>query len=217
MALTPAEAARVYDRIGRVQDWQAWYEDPALNDLLTHADLATAGSVLEVGCGTGRTAARMLETLPEDARYLGLDVSPRMVSLATERLRFAGARAEIRSVDGSLPLPVADASVDRVVSVYVFDLLDGAYAAEVLQEAARALAPDGLVCLASLTHGTRPAERALSAAWTALWRLRPGLLGGCRPVRLTELLDPAGWRVRHHRRVHAFGLVSEVVVAAPPG
>ncbi|HZC52132.1 MAG TPA: class I SAM-dependent methyltransferase [Mycobacterium sp.] len=215
MALTPPQAARVYDRIGRVQDWQAFYEDRAVADLLAHADLAHADSVLEFGCGTGRLGARMLETLPPTASYLGVDVSARMVALTTARLRRWQSRARVQHVDGSLPLPVADAAADRVVSTYVFDLLEETYARAALDDLRRALAPGGLLCLASLTFGESPVERGLSAAWSALWRRAPRLLGGCRPIRLDALLDPADWHVRHRHLAHAFGLVSEVVTATP--
>ena len=40
MALTLNQARWVYDRIGRVQDWQAFYEDATINRLVANADLA---------------------------------------------------------------------------------------------------------------------------------------------------------------------------------
>ena len=36
MPLTPAEARRVYDRVGAKQDAQGWYEDAATDVLLAH-------------------------------------------------------------------------------------------------------------------------------------------------------------------------------------
>src|SRR5919201_2075128 len=83
-----ASAARdVYDRIGRLQDSQRFYEDAATRRLAEVVDFATCESALELGCGTGRYGAYLLATrLPPSATYLGLDVSPRMVALARERL-----------------------------------------------------------------------------------------------------------------------------------
>lgn len=37
MALTLNQARRIYDRIGRVQDWQAFYEDATINRLVAQA------------------------------------------------------------------------------------------------------------------------------------------------------------------------------------
>jgi SAM-dependent methyltransferase len=212
-ALTPVQAARVYDRIGRVQDWQAAYEDRAVADLLAHADLAHAHAVLEFGCGTGRLAARILRDLPAGASYLGLDVSARMVMLATRRLRPWSARAQVQQVDGTLPLPIPDGAVDRVISTYVFDLLDEHYATAVLEEFRRVLTADGLLCLTSLATGQTRIERTISAIWTALWRHAPRLVGGCRPIHLDTVVDAAGWRTRHRRIAHAYGLVSDVITA----
>ena len=93
-----AQAQAVYDRVGRAQDWQ-FYEDSAIARLLTDCAPQTAQSVFEFGCGTGRLAVQMLELLPPTARYLGVDVSPVMVALATQRLATWGDRARVRLVD----------------------------------------------------------------------------------------------------------------------
>ena len=94
-ALTPAQADRAYDRIGRFQDWRAFYEGPAVHDLIAHLHLDAATGVFELGCGTGALAARLLgEHLPAEATYAGVDVSPHMVRLSRERLhRLGGSRA----------------------------------------------------------------------------------------------------------------------------
>jgi hypothetical protein len=87
-ALTSEQARQVYDRIGRAQDWQRFYENAATADLVAHAGFDAAHSIVELGCGTGRFAAGLLTRhLPADASYVGVDLSPRMVALASERLR----------------------------------------------------------------------------------------------------------------------------------
>jgi len=167
--------------------------------------------VLELGCGTGRLAERLLaERLPEDARYLGLDVSPRMVALAEARLRPWSDRAEVLRVDGTLPLPVPDASCDRFLVLWVLDLMDDAAAAAALADARRALEPGGLLCVAGLAPGARGLPRLVSRGWEAVWRLSPALVGGCRP---RELVLPDGFAVRHRRTVVSWAVASEVVVA----
>ena len=93
--ITPEQARRFYDRIGRGQDARPLSERRALDALAAHGDFAHAASVLEFGCGTGRFAARLLrESLPGGATYLGLDVSPHMIDLArTAVAPWAGAPA----------------------------------------------------------------------------------------------------------------------------
>ena len=214
-ALTPVQAARVYDRIGRFQDWQAFYEGPAVGELIAHAHLDSVGGLFELGCGTGALAARLLaEQLPADATYLGVDVSPHMVRLSRERLHRWAGRARVEPTDGSLPLSGADGAYSHVLAVYVFDLLSEEYARAVLHETARLLGPGGRVGLVSLTPGRSRVARLVGGAWGALWELAPWLTGGCRPVDLGSLLQP-GWVTEYRAHVEAWGLASEVIVATP--
>ncbi|MGE5248130.1 MAG: class I SAM-dependent methyltransferase, partial [Verrucomicrobiota bacterium] len=82
MTLSHEEARAFYDRFGAKQDWQRFYEDRAIADLIAHASFGKAGAVLEFGSGTGRLAETLLARhLPPTARYLALDVSGTMVSL----------------------------------------------------------------------------------------------------------------------------------------
>ncbi len=214
MALSLDQARWVYNRIGRIQDWQAFYEDAATNRLVANAGLAGGQAIFEFGCGTGRLAARLLGELPTSVTYLGVDISPVMINLAARRLAAWPGRARAVLVDGSLPLPADDGFADRVFSTFVFDLLDPDYAKAVLGDLRRILRPDGRLCIASLTSGDRPHERAVSLAWTGLWRVAPQLVGGCRPIATSALLGH-DWQVLHHSRVHRFGLVIDALVATP--
>lgn len=214
MGLSPREAATVYDRIGRLQDTQRVFEAPALARLTADGRLADARSVVEVGCGTGRFARELFGAVCHaECRYVGLDVSRRMCRIAAARLSRWPDRARVMLYDGSVPLPLPAASADRVVAAFLMDLLPTQYGRELLADAHRILAPDGLLCLASLTHGTTPASRAFSTAWSSLARRAPALLGGCRPVVLAELLEPGRWAVRTDTTVTTRGFPAGVLVA----
>jgi ubiquinone/menaquinone biosynthesis C-methylase UbiE len=79
--LSHAEARAVYDRAGRKQDRHRFYEDRATQKAVCYANLNTAESVFEFGCGTGRFAEMLLDHhLPATASYVGVDGSPTMVS-----------------------------------------------------------------------------------------------------------------------------------------
>lgn len=216
--LSPERARRVYDRIGSAQDTQGFYERPAVAAMLAHADPERARAVLEVGCGTGRLAEELLrDHLPDDTTYLGLDLSPRMVELSRERVRPWGGRAEVRVTDGSARLPAGDDSIDLALSTYVFDLLGEGDTRALLASLDRALGEGGRLGAVSLTAGGSGLPWLVSAAWTGIWRVRPELTGGCRPIELGELLTGEGWSLMHREVVQAWGVSSEVVVAAPPG
>jgi ubiquinone/menaquinone biosynthesis C-methylase UbiE len=217
LALGHSEVRSFYDRFGKKLDTQSFYEDAALDDLVAHARFEEAASVFEFGCGTGRFAERLLEgPLPASATYLGCDTSATMVDLATERLAPFSKRARVLQTDGAIRFPIPDASVDRLVATYVLDLLSEADIVESLREAERALIPGGRLCLASLTKGTTILSGVVSALWAAVFRLRPSLVGGCRPILLARHLDPGSWQVEYRNVVVAFGVPSEVLVALRP-
>jgi ubiquinone/menaquinone biosynthesis C-methylase UbiE len=213
--LTSGQARRFYDWFGRAQDLQAFYEDRAAGDLLAHGRFDDARTVLEAGCGTGRLAVRLLDgTLPADARYLGADISSTMTALVKARLQAFGGRAQVIRADVTRPLPVASGTFDRVVAVYLLDLLAPGDATALLAEAWRVLRLGGLLCTASLTLGATPATRLASGAWAAAWSRAPWLTGGCRPVTVAPLLD--GWHIEHRAQISAWALTSEVVIASRP-
>ena len=211
--LTTTEARAYYDSFGAKQDTQGFYEDPALDDLIAHADFGGARRVFEFGCGTGKLAARLLaEALPASASYLGCDVSETMVDLARRRLADFAARAVVQQTDGAVRFPLADETVDRVVSSYVLDILPASAIHAAFSEAHRVLQPGGKLCLVSLTHGVTIPSRLVSTLWTAVFRLRPARVGGCRPIHLAAYADPAHWRIAHRRVVTPYGIPSEVLV-----
>lgn len=122
--LGTSEVRAFYDRLGKKQDTQGFYENPALDDLVAHASFAEAENVFEFGCGTGRFAAHLLDgLLPSSATYLGFDLSSTMVKLAKSKLAPYSTRAQILLANGTIKFPLPDNSVDRVVSTYVLDLL----------------------------------------------------------------------------------------------
>ncbi|MGA9422198.1 MAG: class I SAM-dependent methyltransferase [Rhodanobacteraceae bacterium] len=217
-ALDPAAAQAYYDRFGKKQDSQGFYEDPALDELIAHAGFQDARRVFEFGCGTGKFAARLLEKhLSSSSTYLGCDVSPVMIDLAKRRLETYGERARVVLSDGAIRFPLPDHSADRVVTSYVLDLLSEADTRCFFSEAHRVMMPDGKVCIASLTRGVSLPSRIVSSLWMSIFRLSPAIVGGCRPIQVEACVDPREWQVVHRRVVTPFGVPSEVLVLETKG
>lgn len=212
--LTPEAARKFYDGFGAKQDKQGFYEDAATTDLISHAGFQEAAEVFEFGCGTGRFAQTLFSGhFSPTTRYTGVDISSKMVELTKERLKPYAERATVELCEEKKPLPVANNTVDRFVSNYVFDLLSPEYARWVIEEARRVLVPGGKLCLVSLTYGDKPLSRGISWVWERIFRLRPQLVGGCHPVKLNQLLAPGQWVIQYRKVVTAFGIASEVVIA----
>ena len=126
MPLNAERARDAYDRIGRLQDTQAFYEHAVTRRLADLGSFEHARWVFEnLGCGTGRFAAELLrDRLPANARYRGVEISPKMASLARKRLAPWAPRAEVVLIDPpGRVLPGSDGQFDRFVACYLFDLL----------------------------------------------------------------------------------------------
>jgi SAM-dependent methyltransferase len=131
--------------------------------------------VLEIGCGHGRTLARIAE-VPCD--YLaGIDPSEVMVRLARRRMRrwIAGGRADV-TLASSAKIPHSDGRFDAALAVHVVYFWNEPLAD--LREIRRLLRPGGRVLL-----GYRPRDEQLLAELpTTVYALRSveeieGLLG----------------------------------------
>jgi ubiquinone/menaquinone biosynthesis C-methylase UbiE len=185
-----------------------------MRDLIAHANFETARAVVEFGCGTGAFAEQaLMHHLSPQATYLALDSSTTMVRLTQSRLDCFGERASVRQTDGSFQVSEPSASYDRVVSNYLLDLLSPADVARLLAEAHRLLAPDGSLCLISITRGATPLPRLVTWLWTQLHAVEPRLLGGCRPLELCDYIPTTCWRMDYTQVITRFGIPSEVVVA----
>jgi ubiquinone/menaquinone biosynthesis C-methylase UbiE len=179
----------VYDRFGAWQDAQ-FYEQAALKRLVAHSDFEHASAIFELGCGSGRLAECLFKKhLTDDASYVGIDISTTMVGIATRRLANWGGRAKVQQVDGTGELPYEDGAFDRFVTTYVLDLLPELAFNHVLSEARRLLRPNGKLCVVSSTEGVKTASRILSSIWKRIYEFNPRLLGGCRPLRVSTLLE----------------------------
>lgn len=213
--LTPAQARHYYDRNARKQDAQGWYEDAALERLVALGEFEKASDILEVGCGTGKLAVKLLrDHLAPHAGYIGVDISPAMLARAGTRLKKYAPRVKLRPGDVSLGLTSPSESADRIIATYLFDLLSTSHSKNLLMEMHRVLRPGGLICLAGLTLESNGGDMTIiSQLWAVVQRCWPWIVGGCRPVDLQTMITPELWEIVAHETVAPRGLVSEVLMA----
>ncbi|MFW5728906.1 MAG: class I SAM-dependent methyltransferase [Spirochaetota bacterium] len=213
--LTPEQARRFYDRYGQRQEAHR-HEDPARAELQSRGDFVSACNVFELGCGTGGFARKLFtESFPTTTRYLGVDVSETMVRLAQDNLENFDRRARVVRTDGELRFDEPKGFYDRFIATYVFDLLPEEPIYRGLVEAHRLLATHGLLCLVCLTHGANTLQRTISGLWSQVQRVSPTMLGGCRPIDITDYMHETLWEIEENRIVSAFGVPSQIVIARP--
>lgn len=111
--------------------------------LPAHADV-----VLDLGCGPGHWSARLATRYGDDARVLGLDLAPGMLS---EARRTHGEPVRWLCADAAA-LPLADASLDLVFSNLAIQWCPSLE--DTLAELARVLRPGGRALINTLGPGT---------------------------------------------------------------
>jgi tRNA (cmo5U34)-methyltransferase len=122
-------------------------EVPAYRELQRHLAEATAGieagAILELGVGTGETAAAVMAVHPA-ARLVGIDESGPM--LARARDRFPAADLRVQRLEDLLP----EGSYDLVVSALAVHHLDAAGKADLFRRVRERLRPGGRFVLADV-------------------------------------------------------------------
>ncbi len=116
---------------------------------LRHAQIDAGETLLDLGCGAGIDTILAAHATGATGRVLALDFLPDML----ERTRAAAVEVGLTNVElleGDIEaIPLADASVDHIISNGVINLAPRK--ARVLAECARVLRPGGKLTLADLT------------------------------------------------------------------
>lgn len=168
--------------------------------LIAEMDVPDGGTVLEVGCGTGRNLAQIARKWPL-ARLYGLDISEEMLKSATLNLRRAGCvdrtilgRADAAHFD-AIPM-FGRARFDRIMFSYTLSMIPDWQGA--LRQAAALLSTQGSIHIVDfgMQEGLPTWFRQALLAWLAKYHVEPriGLQTNAqvlgkeikRSVRITE-------------------------------
>lgn len=183
--MTPADAGvtagahmdSIYRRQRHIYDLTRKYYLLGRDALIRDLAPPPGGSVLEVGCGTGRNLILAARRYPE-ARLFGLDISAAMLAtarahIARERLSHRIQLAEADATDFDPEALFGEARFDRVFLSYTLSMIPDWRAA--LDCAAKILAPGGrlhLVDFGQQEHLPRLFRAALFA-WLAKFDVTP--------------------------------------------
>jgi arsenite methyltransferase len=176
------------------------------------ADLDEGETVLDLGSGAGADVLISATRVGPTGRAIGLDMTDEMLALARANAREAGTH-NVEFLKGHIEdIPLADATVDVVISNCVINL--SADKAQVLHEAARVLKPGGRFAVSDVIAdpGMDAATRADMQAWTGC------VAGALTEQEFTDALAAAGLtdiEIRPTHRVHAHA-ASAIVRARKP-
>jgi ubiquinone/menaquinone biosynthesis C-methylase UbiE len=205
--LPPQDVLRLYDRIGPRYDWFAAMEGRAKALALEHLELTPGLHVLDIGVGTGREHLYIQERIAPHGLAFGLDLSSVMLKLCRQRTNAPLCQAN------ACRLPYPAGSFDRLYAAYVLDVIPLSAIPDTLEEFRRVLKPGGSLVAISMTEGTSMPSRAVMGAWKAAYRLSPYTCAGCRPLRLSQMVQVAGFDIVYQAVITQLGMPSEIVAA----
>ncbi|TYL36543.1 2-heptaprenyl-1,4-naphthoquinone methyltransferase [Natronococcus pandeyae] len=212
----PKEAARDrYDALSRWYDTVADpFEAPARTTGLELLAPAPGERVLDVGCGTGtalvaiaRAVGANGSAVGTDGTAVGIDLADGMCRASRRALADAGLDpGTVIAGDGST-LPFRDDTFDALFASFVLELFDTPELSVVLEEWKRVLAPDGRLCVVSLS---RRGDGPTTWLYERLHDLAPASLD-CRPIYVRETLLETGFQIVETRDEFVWRLPVEIV------
>lgn len=215
MATAGSSHAALMDRTYRHQRWiydiTRKYFLFGRDHLIAHLDPPPGGSVLEIGCGTGRNLELIGRRYP-DCRLFGLDISSEMLRSAHAKL---GARAQLAEADATEFDPQAlfgIAGFDRVVLSFAISMIPDWQKA--LEQAIAALAAGGtlhVVDFGSQEDMPRWFGRGLDA-WLKKFHVEPRR---SLPDILPELAARAGATAEHAQLHRGYSVYATVRMPVP--
>ena len=206
---TPA-AQKFYDRIGSRYDWFEFYEGRAKEQAFEALELETGLKVLSVGVGTGKELAKINKEISPDGTAFGVDLSSEMCRLAKKRVGATICQADARQ------LPFHGQVYDRLYAGYVLDLLPYADLETLLKDFWDQLQSGGKLVILTLTEGVDIPSKTLVSLWKAVFNLSPAMCGGCRPLKLIEMVKRAGFSDIQRQVIVQAAVPSELISGFKP-
>ncbi len=207
--LPQSEISSLYDRLSGIYDiWGTLTESRARDRAIDLAAVRDGQSILEVAVGTGLAFYEIVKRNPR-GNNVGIDLSPGMLEKAEKRLRKLPTRNYSLSRGTAFDLQLETGSIDILVNNYMFDLIPFADMDRVLDEFKRVLKKGGKLVLVNMTEG----ETTAGKLYDFVYRMSPGIMGGCRGVRMTEKLIRHGFTVERREYVQQMLFPSEVILA----
>jgi len=150
--------------------------------------------VLEVGVGTGYSLKEIANSVGENGKAYGIDVTPQMLEITRKRLRKAGLMDRVELYEGDArSMPYEDGKFDAVYMAATLELFDTPDIPRVLSEIKRVLKPSGRLGVVSLTKESR--EDSLFIRFYEWLHQKVLKYASCRPIYVEELVKDAEYEI----------------------
>ena len=150
--------------------------------------------VLEIGFGTGYSLKEIANSVGENGRAYGIDITPQMIEITRKRLRKAGLTDRVELYEGDAKsMPCQDNKFDAVYMASTLELFDTPDIPRVLKEIKRVLKPSGRLGIASLTKEGR--EGSLFLRFYEWLHQKVPKYASCRPIYVEKLVADGGYEI----------------------
>lgn len=190
--------------------WEWVAEGSAQRTAIEMAAIQNGESLLEVAVGLG-TSLNILRKQNPNGKNIGMDLTSAMLQ-RTRKYLMSDQQLDPDLCRGDARfMPFADASFDLVYCAFLLDLLSISDIHASIREMRRVLRPSGRIVILHLSMNLR----LFNWFWIPLYSSIPMLLGGCRPIQLTNCLPRDGFMVKNVKFVSQWGIPSEAILATP--
>lgn len=212
---TKVQAKESYDKISRFYDYFAGvFEKKYRNITLERLDIKRGETVLEIGFGTGHCLKQMAESVGEEGKVYGIDISSGMLEVSKRRLEEAGLLDRVKLYCGdALKMPYEDNKFDAVFMSFTLELFDTPEIPKVLDKIERVLKANGRLGVVSMSKEDGDSILLRMYEWT---HKKFPKYADCRPIYIEQSIKDAGFEIEYKEKVKLFGLPGEIVIGVIP-
>lgn len=212
---TKVQAKESYDKISRFYDYFAGvFEKKYRNMTLERLDIKRGETVLEIGFGTGHCLKQMAESVGEEGKVYGIDISSGMLEVSKRRLEEAGLLDRVKLYcQDALKMPYEDNKFDAVFMSFTLELFDTPEIPKVLDKIERVLKANGRLGVVSMSKEDGDSILLRMYEWT---HKKFPKYADCRPIYIEQSIKDAGFEIEYKEKVKLFGLPGEIVIGVIP-
>jgi demethylmenaquinone methyltransferase/2-methoxy-6-polyprenyl-1,4-benzoquinol methylase len=209
-----AETRSYYNKIANYYDLLAEHSEGPMREAGLHLLAPRPPEhILEIGPGTGHCLVELARAVGPSGRVFGIDLSDKMVELASARVRENGLNDSVEITCGDVEqLPFSADALDAVFMSFTLELFDTPDIPRVLAECRRVLKPGGRIVVVAVSHEGKQSLALRVYDWTH--QHFPNLLD-CRPIYAKRALEKAGFNVLEVKHEQMWVPV-EVVLGVKP-
>ena len=175
--------------------------------------------VLEIGVGTGYSLKEIANSVGENGKAYGIDITPQMLELTRKRLQEAGLMDRVELNEGDArSMPYEDNKFDAAYLASTLELFDTLDIPKVLNEIKRVLKPGGRLGIVSLTKEGWEGSlfmRLFMRFYEWLHQKFPKYVS-CRPIYLEKSVEDSAYEIIKTEKFILFQLVPWKLLVARP-